>query len=78
MKQSEERVIRELAQDENFHKRQAKGLRVHIQDIVTMARNECYAIRTGQARGPRMRDCIGQWESTIRALQSFLDATKEG
>ena len=58
-------------------KEKLDGLRVHIQDIVTMARNECRAIRTGQARGPRMRDCIGQWESTVRALQSFLDATKE-
>lgn len=53
-----------------------QGLRAHVLDIVHMARNELEGLRTGKSRGLRMRDCIGQWESTVRALQSFLDATK--
>lgn len=54
-----------------------EGLRNHILDIVTMAENELQGLRTGKSKGSRMRDCIGQWESTVRALRSYLDATKE-
>jgi hypothetical protein len=54
-----------------------QGLRAHVLDIVTMAQDELQGIRTGKCAGLRMRDCVGQWESTVKALRSYLEATEE-
>ena len=45
-------------------------------DFVVMARNECQRIRKGHAPGPSMRDCVGQWEATIREAQNALEEYK--
>lgn len=42
-------------------------------DFIAMSENEIKRIKTGKAPGPAMRDCIGQWESTIRDAKRLLD-----
>jgi len=51
------------------HIKELEGI---VMDYTVMARNEIDRIKTGQAPGPSMRDCIGQWEATVlRATEAL-------
>jgi hypothetical protein len=45
-------------------------------DFVFMAENEVKRIKTGYAPGPSMRDCLGQWEATIREAKELLEESR--
>lgn len=46
-------------------------------DFITMAENEIHRIKTGYAPGPAMRDCIGQWQATVREARELLKEKPE-
>lgn len=46
-------------------------------DFVLMVENEIRYVRTGRSSGPVMRDCIGQWEATMREARKVLAFTRE-
>lgn len=43
-----------------------------VTDFVLMSENEIQRIKTGKAPAPAMRDCIDQWEATIREARQVL------
>ena len=43
-------------------------------DLTVMVENELHRIKYGRGPGLAMRDCIGQWESTIREARVVLRA----
>lgn len=47
-----------------------------ILGFVSLAKNEIQRIKTGKAPGPSMRDCLGQWEATVREAELLLEANK--
>ncbi len=46
-----------------------------LTDFTALAENEVQRIRTGFAPGPSMRDCLGQWQATIREAKDYLAET---
>ena len=49
-----------------------------LTDFAVMAENEIQGIRTGKSKGPRMRDCVGQWEATVKEAKQILSAIAAG
>lgn len=48
-------------------------LRECLRDFEVMVSNEVEGMRTGKYHGPRMRDCLGQWESLARDARNLLN-----
>jgi hypothetical protein len=48
-------------------------LRECLRDFAAMVENELQGAQTGRYHGPRMRDCIGQWQSLCRDARSILN-----
>jgi hypothetical protein len=46
-------------------------------DFVAMAENEIQRIKTGYAPGLSMRDCLGQWEATVREAKAAIAAEEK-
>lgn len=45
-------------------------------DFVALAKNMLLELRTGRQKGPSFRDCLGQWEATVREAEELVGEVK--